>query len=423
MRRVKNFGRVAVVLVVAIAVVAGVVVIEKAVGGAFSGDYQVVGRFTAAGEGLHNGSEVSYNGVQVGQVSSIALVHRTAQVALSLYPNFHFPADGTATIQPENLFGADDVNITSPTGQQGPFLAPGSSIPHTGVASELTDLLATADPLLEKIDTTDLSSAISELNQATNGEGPKIASGISEGDKFATLLSTTLGAQLTALDSLAAFSGALLPVAPQLNSVSRAANAALPAINRAQAAFEQLLESLTPLANNLAQFLSIYHPDIAELLTSGANVTRVLLVHQANIEQTVTGLYHYVYDFARAPGETLPDGSKIAYFRVFVEFSDVNQLVCSLIAPAAGGLAALAPLQAALGSAGSPFDCASQQATFNMLNPPKRATAPSSAASTPASTAQQGAKVAQQVYQSVGTPSTPTPKSLGGYMSMLLGGL
>jgi len=419
MRRLSALGRTAVVLIVIVVVVAGVAVIEKTVNGAYSGDHQVVGRFPNAGQGLHAGSEVDYAGVQVGKVSSISLADRAAEVALSLYPTFHFPADGTATIQPQNLFGADEVNITSPTGQRGPSLRPGATIPHTKVASELTDLLAVADPLLQQVDTTDLSLTLSELDQATSGAGAQIAVGIAEGSKLGTLLSTTLGAQLTALDSLSALSAALVPAAPPLNAVSQSANAALPAINRAQDDFQRLLASINPLAENLAQFLSLYHPDIATLLTAGDNVTRVLLTHQANIEQTVNGLYRYVYKFAAAPADTLPDGSRIGYFQTFINFSDVNNLVCSLIAPASGGLAALAPLQAALGSAGSSFDCSSQTSAFNTLNPPA-ATVP-----TATSTAQQGSKVAQQVYQALGTPQVPAAQSqsLGGYFSMLLGGL
>jgi virulence factor Mce-like protein len=404
-------------------VVAAVVVIEKGVNGAYSGNHQVVGRFASAGQGIQPGAEVDFAGVQVGRVASIALVHRQAQLTLSLYPSFHFPADGTATIQPQNLFGADVVSITSPTGQQGPTLKPGTPIPHTKVASELTDLLAVADPLLQQINTTDLSQSISELDQATNGAGGEIATGIAEGAKLGTLLSTTLGAQLTALDSLSALNGALIPAAAQLNGVSQDANTALPAINRAQDNFQHLLESLNPLAENLAQFLSLYHPDIATLLTTGDNVTRVLVSHETNIQQTLKGLYEYVYKFANAPADTLPDGSRIGYFQVFIDFSQVNDLVCSLIAPASTGLAALAPLQAALGAAGSGFDCSAQTAAFNQLNPTGTTTtaATTSAAS---STSQQGNNVAQQVYQAVGAPAAPAaPQSLSGYLSMLLGGL
>jgi virulence factor Mce-like protein len=421
MRWLSVLGRTAVVLVAIAVVVAAVVVIENAVGGDYSGNHQVVGRFTSAGEGIQPGAEVDFDGVQVGRVQSIALVHRAAQVTLSLFPSFHFPAGGTATIQPENLFGADEVAITSPNGQQTPSLRSGAPIPHTQVASELTDLLAVADPLLQQINTTDLSESISELDQATNGAGAEIATGIDEASQLGTLLSTTLGAQLTALDSLAALNGALIPAAAQLNTVSQDANTALPAINRAQDDFQRLLESINPLAENLAQFLSLYHPDIATLLTTGDNVTRVLLSHETNIQQTIKGLYEYVYKFANAPADTLPDGSRIGYFQVFIDFSDVNNLVCSLIAPATTGLAALAPLQAALGAAGSAFDCSAQTATFNQLNPSATTTAATNPAAA-ASTAEQGNNVAQQVYQALGTPQAPTSQSLSGYLSMLLGG-
>lgn len=420
MRRLSGLGRTAVVLLAIAVVVAAVVVIENAVGGAYSGNQLVVGRFSSAGQGIQPGAEVDFAGVQVGRVHAIELVNRAAKVTLSIYPSFHFPANATATIQPENLFGADAVAITSPTGQRGPYLKPGGTIAHTRVASELTDLLAVADPLLQQINTTDLSQALSELDQATNGAGSEIATGITEASKLGTLLSSTLGAQLTALDSLSALNGALLPAAAQLNTVSQDANTALPAINRAQDNFQRLLESINPFAENLAQFLSLYHPDIATLLTTGDNVTRVLLSHETNIQQTITGLYQYVYRLSLAPADTLPDGSRIGYFQVFIDFSDVNNLVCSLIAPASGGLAALAPLQAALGAAGSGFDCSAQTATFNQLNPPATTAATTSAAP---STGQQGNQVAQQVYQALGAPKAPVPQSLSGYLSMLLGGL
>jgi hypothetical protein len=204
--------------------------------------------------------------------------------------------------------------------------------------------------------------------------------------------------------------------------VSQDANTALPAINQAQDNFQRLLESLNPLAENLAQFLSLYHPDIATLLTTGDNVTRVLVSHETNIQQTLKGLYQYVYKFANAPADTLPDGSRIGYFQVFIDFSQVNDLVCSLIAPASTGLAALAPLQAALGAAGSGFDCSAQTATFNQLNPAGTTTTAATTSTAP-STAQQGNNVAQQVYQAIGAPAAPAPQSLSGYLNMLLGGL
>jgi virulence factor Mce-like protein len=436
-RALRAVLRLAVTLVVAAALVAGVVVLVKNADGAYDGDYRVAGAFPAAGQGLHTGSEVEYDGVQVGTVSSLSLVDGRARVVLDIEPAFRIPAEATATVRPQNLFGAEEVAVTSPDGRSGPWLAPGATLAHTAVADQIDDLFATADPLLARIDTTDLSATLGELNQATDGQGPAIAAGLGEGSKLASLLSDTLSAQLTALDSLTALSAALVPTGPEVGEVARQANASLPAINAAQDDFQRLLDTLTPLSENVAQFLSAYRPDIGTLLTTGDNVTRVLVAQQSDIEALIHGAYRYVTKLGDISGETLPDGSKFAYFQTFIQFDDVNDLVCSLIAPAAPGLAALAPLQQALSAAGSPFDCSSQQSTFDTLNPsaPAAATAaptastgsaPAPATATPApaaSTGSAGSAVANQVYQALGTPTVPQSQSLDGYVQMLLGGL
>ena len=66
-------------------------------------------------------------------------------------------------------------------------------------SDELGDLFAAATPLLNKIDTTNLSTVLGELAQASQGEGPKIAASISAGTQLAGLLDRTLNAQILAL--------------------------------------------------------------------------------------------------------------------------------------------------------------------------------------------------------------------------------
>jgi len=426
-------GRSAVVALTLAVVAAGVVVLVRNADGAYDGDYQVSGTFSAAGQGLHDGSEVDYDGVQVGQVTGIALVGGRARVTLRIEPTFRVPADTAATIRPQNLFGAEEVTLTSADGRAGPWLPPGGVLHRTAVSAELDDLFAAADPLLAGIDTTDLSAAVAELDQATDGEGAHIASGIGEGEQLTTLLANTLQAQLRALDSLTALSGVLAPTGPEFNAVSSGANAALPAINRAEDDFQALLDSLTPLADNIAQFLSVYRPDIATLLVSGDNVTRVLLAHQSDIAQLIHGTYTYLAKLGEAASaQTLPDGSRFAYFRTFIDFSDVNDLVCDLVAPAAPDLAALAPLQQALDSSGSPFDCSAEVSTFETIqqgtdapatDAPATDTPAAPAPATPSTAAVgQGQQAADQLYQSLGTPQIPVTSSLGGYLDMLTGG-
>ena len=334
--------------------------------GSFSGQYPLVATFTRAGEGLHPSSQVQYRGVTVGEVSAIDLVNRQARVTMKIDPDFSVPVDASATIAPKNVFGEETVNLTFPDGETGPMLGHGGSIANTQVSDEFTQLLSAADPLLNRVNGQDLATVITQLAIASSGQGPQIRQSIEEGTKLADLFDSTLQAQIKALNSFTSFSEAIAPTGGSINAISAANNLALPTFNAQAAAYDKLLAEFTPVANELASYLSDYHPDIAAMLVDGANVSRVLIADQAQVAQVIHGLYRYLFKFAQGAGpEILPDGSKFAYFKTFIMFSDVNSLVCSLIAPPQSGLSALEPLQAALTGPGSPFNCSSQIAAFD----------------------------------------------------------
>jgi phospholipid/cholesterol/gamma-HCH transport system substrate-binding protein len=401
----------------AVVAVGGVTVIVKASNGAFSGSYSLAGSFSSSGEGLHSGSEVTYRGVQVGRVTTIALERGKAKVTMAIDHGFRVPSDATATILPVNVFGADNVAFTFADGDRAQALAPGSSIAHTVVSPELTDLFAAADPLLAQIDAPDLGTIVSNLAQGSEGEGPTIAASIDEGVKLANFLDNTLPQQLATLDSLNGFAAAIAPTASSLNAIATASNQALPSFNARAASYQKLLETLSPFAENLAQFLAAYHPDIMTLLSSGDNVARVLLVQQQDIGQVLSGLAIYLTKFANAadPAEVLPDGSHFGYFHTFIMLGDINSLVCSLLAPAQPGLSFLAPLQQALSGAGSPLNCSAQIAAFDAAQASGRP------ARDTTTTSQAAGSLQTQTYQGLAQPSVPQQTGLGGFIDSLLG--
>jgi virulence factor Mce-like protein len=419
-------------VVVSVAVIAGLVfgtvTLVRLANGDFAGDYKLSGTFPSAGEGLNPGSAVVFRGVQVGRVSTISLDENQAQVTVLIEPSFKVPTTATATIQPINLFGAEQVSITTPdsNSEAGPYLEPGSSFAHAGSSDELGDLFAAATPLLNKIDTTNLSTVLSELAQASQGEGPKIAASISAGTQLAGLLDRTVNAQILALQSFAKFTQAVAPAAGDLNNLNAQINAALPSFNAEETDYENLLNTLIPFSNRLAALLSTYHPDIATILESGDNVSRVLLAQQDAIGQVVNGAYHYFQKIAQGASglNKLPDGSTYAYFNTFILFSDVNSLVCNLIAPPTGGMSFLQPIQQALAGSGSAFNCSSELSTFNALqssSTPAAATpAPSASATSGATSA--AAAAANQAYGIIGQPQPTTPSTVGGIITQLLGG-
>ncbi|HWF14613.1 MAG TPA: MlaD family protein [Acidimicrobiales bacterium] len=427
----KRLFKVLVSLVVLFGLVFGTVELVRMANGDFAGDYKLSGVFPSAGEGLHPGSAVVFRGVQVGRVSTITLYQNQAQVTLLMEPSFKVPASSTATIEPVNLFGAEQVSISSPhrNSDAGPYLTAGATFAHATSSDELGDLFAAATPLLNQINANQLSTVLGELAQASQGEGRKIAAGIDAGTQLAGLLDKTLNAQILALDSFAKFSQAVAPAASDLNNLNAQVNAGLPGFNAEEADYENLLNTLIPFSNRLAALLSTYHPDIATILQSGDNVSRVLLAQQDTIGQVINGAYHYFQKIAEGASglNKLPDGSTYAYFNTFILFTDVNSLVCNLIAPPTGGMSYLEPLQQALAGAGSAFNCSSELSTFNALQSSATAATPPAstpaAATSPTSSANSaGAAAANQVYGIVGQPDTSKPTTLGGLLQQLLGG-
>ena len=419
-RQALRLGAVVTAAVIALVVV---VVVTKASNGAFSGAYSLSGTFSTSGEGLHAGSEVTYRGVQVGRVTTITLDHGRADVAMAIDRGFGVARDARATLLPINVFGADNIAFEMPTGDRAPYFAPGSTINATAVSSDIGDLFAAADPLLAQIDAPDLSTIVSNLAQASQNEGPTIAASITEGVKLANFLDNTLPQQLTALDSLSGFASALAPTAGSLNAIASASNVALPAFNAQAKAYAKLLQTLAPFAENFAQFLAAYHPDIETLLAAGDNVSRVLLVQQDQIGQVISGLALYLTKFANSydPAETLADGSHFGYFHTFIMLGDINQLVCGLLAPAQPGLSFLTPLQQAIQGAGSPLDCSSQMAAFEAAQ--GSGATPAAPSNTASSTTSQAATNLQtQNYEGLAAPQPTQPSGLGGVLNLLLGG-
>jgi virulence factor Mce-like protein len=427
----KRLLRVVVSLAVIVGLVFGTVTLVRLANGDFAGDYKLNGTFPSAGEGLNPGSAVVFRGIQVGRVSTISLDENQAQVTVLIEPSFKVPTTTTATIQPINLFGAEQVSLSTPGGnsEAGPYLEPGASFAHAHSSDELGDLFAAATPLLNKIDTTNLSTVLGELAQASQGEGPKIAASISAGTQLAGLLDRTVNAQILALQSFAKFTQAIAPAAGDLNNLNAQINAGLPAFNAEETDYENLLNTLIPFSNRLAALLSTYHPDIATILESGDNVSRVLLAQQDEIGQVVNGAYHYFQKIAQGASglNKLPDGSTYAYFNTFILFSDVNSLVCNLIAPPTGGMSFLQPIQQALAGAGSAFNCSSELATFNALQGGSTPAAAPTPTAAPAASATSGATsaasaAANQAYGILGQPDTSTPSTVGGIISQILGG-
>jgi len=321
-------------IAVACLMVAGVAVGVRASYGAFDDTVEVSGTFPRAGQSLNKGSDVLYRGVPVGEVRSIELEGLDVRITLALEPGADVPADVEAVVAPKTLFGEKSVELRGGTTDGDP-LEEGDELARTRTGTEVEDLIAAADPIFRGIDTTELASLMTELTQVLQGQGKRFNRALEPYVAAAGFFEETLDAQLRLLDSSAAFAEQIKGLGPGLNAVADNLNVLLPTLNQARGDFVRFLRTLRPLADNLAEILVKVRPNIDRLLIGGANVSRLLIVREDELADTVNGLAVYLQTLAEGVSkETWEDGTKAAFFKVFIVMDDLNEILCALVNPA-----------------------------------------------------------------------------------------
>lgn len=375
--------------------------------GNFHPSYPVTATFTKAGQNIYPGSVVDYLGVQVGKVSSIDLSNLQAKFVMKIDKNFHVPANAQATLTPESFFGNEVVELNFPTGTHPPYLSPGGTIQATSVNGQLADLINSTVPLLEQISPQDLNTLFVESNQALQGQAPEIKSGLQQGLKLTGYLAQTMDAQNQLIDSSNRLAASFVPDTGPINRISANVNKALPVLNQAEASFQHLLDTATPLAGQLADFLSRYHPDFVNIINSGADISRLVIAQGPN----VGNLTYALDDFLRfitngannlTPSSVYPPGQRFAYFQNFAQWSQIDQLVCALLGPVEANQQPNSPimqLAGALASGSTYLHCAA---------PP--GPAPPAPAAAPGGAQKPGAAV----------PAAPSPTTVAGAAQSLL---
>jgi phospholipid/cholesterol/gamma-HCH transport system substrate-binding protein len=330
----------------------------RAAYGYFADTYRVSALFPRAGEAMRPGADVKVRGVNVGKVAGIRLEDRRVRITMDIDDSVRIPTDVTATVKPKTLFGEKFVDLEFTDGSGGPFLGDGDEIADAGAATEVEEMVAGLTPLFEGIDETELATLLTELTEAAAGQGDDVARSLDSAAAATDVLSETIDEQLRALDSWTAFQEAIRTVGPDLNAIAANSNLSLPEFNRHEADFERVLTTLRPFADDLADLLATYRPDIDTILDRGENVVRVLLAREQDISDTVYGLSRYLLKLGTASSaETLPDGTKFAYFKNFVLFEDIEKALCEALAPPEGAPPELVALRDALLNSGSVMDC------------------------------------------------------------------
>ncbi|MGW2222197.1 MlaD family protein [Nonomuraea sp. NPDC001684] len=151
----------------------------------FDPAYRVTVELADAG-GLFDGSEVTYRGVPIGRVESLAVAGDGARAVVRLGSGAPVPARGLLAVVANRSGVGEQYLDLRPAGGAGPYLREGDVIDraHTRLPVPTSKLLGDTDRLLASIDPRDLETVVTELDKGLGGNGPALRRLADAGEKL-----------------------------------------------------------------------------------------------------------------------------------------------------------------------------------------------------------------------------------------------
>jgi phospholipid/cholesterol/gamma-HCH transport system substrate-binding protein len=301
--------------------------------------------------GLATGTAVDLAGVQVGQVSSIAVQHGHALVGLSVNTTVPLRAGTDVGLRWKNVIGQKDVYLY-PT-DHGRLLRSGATIPltHDVTDASVNAFLNTLGPLLQAINPAEANAFVENVSGAINGDTAEIDQLI---DSSATI-SNTVGSLDTQVGNVIGSLDQVLTAIAQRSGDVGSLVANLQTVASALASRNTLLDAvvgnLSTVAGDLANLVGQNRSTIDGAISNLNTATATIVSHQNELAQSLatlgSGLAPYV--------EISSYGQ---WFQVQTIYNCLaNQTACSYDAPtsppAGSGPAGTAPLPVGSPSSGT----------------------------------------------------------------------
>jgi phospholipid/cholesterol/gamma-HCH transport system substrate-binding protein len=252
----------------------------------------------AQATGLSAGTAVDVAGVQVGQVSSVAVQHGHALVGLSLDNDVPVRSGTDVGLRWKNVIGQKDVYLY-PSGR-GRVLPAGATIPlsHDVTDASVNAFLNTLGPLLQSINPAEANAFVENVSGAINGDTAEIDQLVDSGATISQTvgsLDTQVGNVIASLDQV------LTAIAERSSDVGSLVDN-LQTVASALASRNSLLDSvvgnLSTVAGDLADLIGQNRSTIDTTIADLNTATATIVAHQDQLAQSLvtlgSGLAPYV---------------------------------------------------------------------------------------------------------------------------------
>ena len=241
--------------------------------GQFRGDFTPKTKLTMlasrAGLVMDPGSKVTYNGVEIGRVATIAETQRdgkpAAKFTLDVYPRYLalIPANVNADIKATTVFGGKYVSLTTPQNPSSQRLSPSSVIDARSVTTEINTLFQTITSIAEKVDPVKLNLTLSAAAQSLAGLGDRFGQSIVNGNAVLDDVNPQMPQIRHDIQQLAGLGDTYANAAPDLTDFLNNAVVTSRTINAQQKDLDQALLAAAGFGNTGAELFEKGGPYLA----------------------------------------------------------------------------------------------------------------------------------------------------------------
>jgi phospholipid/cholesterol/gamma-HCH transport system substrate-binding protein len=240
------------------------------------------------GGGLYADGFVTYRGVDVGRIDSLALDRTGAVATLAIDPGTHIPANATAHVHELSVAGEQYLDLV-PSSARGPDLRAGSVIgqAHTVVPVSVYSLLNDAGRLIASVKSSEVRTISTALGQGFTNTGSDLRTVVTAAKSLVAALQAAQAATVTIIqgggtvlsqaqesgNDIITFANSLQQIAAQLSQSNADVASVLAKGAPTEAALNQLLQqdgpTLTALIQNLASLSDVaieHQPAVIALL-------------------------------------------------------------------------------------------------------------------------------------------------------------
>lgn len=260
----------------------------------YDSSYHVNAHFAQSG-GIFVGSEVTYRGVGVGQVSDMKLIPNGVDVVLDISNSYDkIPADTLALVANKSAVGEQYLDL-EPRTNNGPYLTNNSVIQPTDtqIPVSTTAFLTDVDQLVNSVPQDQLRTVVSDLGAAFQGTGAALAQIIDTSNSFIKTANDNFDVTTALIKDGATVLQTQADKGSAIQSFARDLALFSDTLAANDSSLRSLIDNGSATANELRTFLQENGVDLGGLINNLVTTGSVISKHLPGVRQILV-LYPYL---------------------------------------------------------------------------------------------------------------------------------